>query len=159
MRKLFVGLAVLAAVHLSPAFATERDVIQRAKLAFSEQLELVSSVSGEYEWIAENAVYQYPLYDINVKLRVEGRDAVSAHLRAVAAVAPNMQVENISYYPTLDRNVVFVQYDRVSRDGTDERRRIVAIMEMRGDQIVSFTQLNTTRESLQAMQTVSDGRH
>ena len=71
MRKLLVVLTALAALQLSPAFAVERDVIERATLAFSEQLELTSSTNGDLEWIAEDAVYQYPLNDINVKLRVE----------------------------------------------------------------------------------------
>jgi len=151
MRKLFVALAALAVLQLSPALAAERDVIERARLAFSEQLQLVCSAAGEYDWIAENAVYQYPLHDINVKLRVEGRDAVAAHLRAVADVSPDIRVENIRYYPTLKHDVVFVQYDRVSVDGIGERRPIVAIIEMDGDRIANFTQLNGTRESIQAV--------
>ncbi len=152
MRKLLVACAALAVLQLSPALAAERDVIERARLAFSEQLQLVCSDNAGYGWIAENAVYQYPLNGINVKLRVEGRDAVAAHLRALAEVAPDIRVENIHYYPTLKGNVVFVQYDRVSGGGTGERRPVVAIIEMDGDQIANFTQLNGTRESLQAMQ-------
>jgi hypothetical protein len=45
----------------------------------------------------------------------------------------------------------------VSHGERGERRPVVAIIEMRGDQIVNFTQLNGTRESLQALQAVSDG--
>lgn len=157
MRKTLVSFAALAAIQLSPVYAVERDVIDRAKLAFSEQLQLTCSESGEYEWIAENAVYQYPLDDINVKLRVEGRDAIAKHLRAVSEIAPGPGVENIGYYRTLDSNVVFVQYDRMSHGESGERRPVVAIIEMRGDQIVNFTQLNSTRESLEAVQAVSDG--
>jgi len=157
MKKTLVAFAALAAIQLSPVFAAERDVIERARLAFSEQLQSACSASGEYEWLAENAVYQYPLQDINVKLRVEGRDAVAKHLRAVSEIAPGTGVENVRYFPTLDQNVVFVQYDRVSHGERGERRPVVAIIEMRGDQIVNLTQLNGTRESLQALQAVSDG--
>jgi hypothetical protein len=66
-----------------------------------------------------------------------------------------MGVENIHYYPTLDRNIVFVRYDRVSHGSSGERRPVVAIIEMRGEEIVNFTQLNGTRESLLAVQAVA----
>jgi ketosteroid isomerase-like protein len=151
MRKLLVVLTALAAMQLSPAFAVERDVIERATLAFSEQLELTSSTNGDLEWIAEDAVYQYPLNDINVKLRVEGRDAVGAHLRALFDVAPKTEVENIQYFPTLDRNVVFVRYDLMSSDGSGKRLSTVAIITMRGDQIVEFTQLNQSAQNLEVL--------
>ncbi len=157
MRKPLIALAILVAIQSAPVFAAERDVMDRARLAFSEQLQLACSESGEFDWVAENAVYQFPLNDINVKLRVEGRDAVAKHLRAVSEIALGTDVENVRYYPTLDRNIVFVQYERVSRGENGERRPIVAIIEMRGDQIVEFTQLNGTRESLQAVQAISDG--
>lgn len=151
MRKLLVIFVAVAAMQFSPAFAVERDVIERAKLAFSEQLELTSSASGEYEWIAEDAVYQYPLNDINVKLRVEGRDAIAAHLRALFDVAPETEVEKVSYFPTLDRNVVFVRYDLVATDGSGDRRATVAIVTMRGDQIVEFTQLNQSAKNIEVL--------
>jgi len=154
MRKLLVVFAALAAIHLSPAFSAERDVIDRAKLAFSDQLQLICSDTGEYDWIAENAVYQYPLHDIHLKLRVEGRDAISRHLRALSEVAPKTAVEDVTYYPTLDSDIVFVQYDLVSGEGRNERRRVAGIIEMHGDQIASFIQLNSTRENLKVMQTV-----
>ncbi|UCH48823.1 MAG: nuclear transport factor 2 family protein [Betaproteobacteria bacterium] len=151
MRKLLVAIAAIMAMQISPAFAVERDVIERAKLAFSEQLGLTSSTIGEFAWIAEDAVYQYPLNDINVKLRVEGRDAIAVHLRALFDVAPNTEVANVSYYPTLDRDVVFVRYDLVAVDGSDERRSTVAIITMRGDQIVEFTQLNQSAQNLEVL--------
>jgi hypothetical protein len=87
MKKLLIAVAALAALQASPALPAQRDVIERAKLAFSDQLQLICSANGEYQWIAENAVYQYPLNDINVKLRVEGRDAVAKHLRRVSEIA------------------------------------------------------------------------
>ena len=43
MRKLLIVFTVLAAMQLSPALAVERDVIERARVAFSEQLELTVS--------------------------------------------------------------------------------------------------------------------
>jgi len=152
MRKLLIAFAALAAVQLSPAFSAERDVVDRAKIAFSDQLQLIASDTGEYDWITENAVYQYPLHDINVKLRVEGRDAISRHLRALSEIAPNTTVEDVSYYPTLDSDTVFVQYDLVSGEERNERRRVAGIIEMHGDKIAAFMQLNGTRENLKVMQ-------
>lgn len=150
MRKLFFAM-VAVMVTQSAAFAVERDVMERAKLAFSEQLQVTSAMSCDFEWIAADAVYQYPLGDINVKLRVEGRDAVAAHLRAASEIALDSKVENISYFPTLDSNIVFVQYDLVFVDVSGERRRMVAIIEMRDDQIARFTQLNGAPEALQVL--------
>jgi len=89
-----------------------------------------------------------------LKLRVEGRDAISRHLRALSEVAPKTAVEDVTYYPTLDSDIVFVQYDLVSGEGRNERRRVAGIIEMHGDQIASFIQLNSTRENLKVMQTV-----
>ena len=155
MRKLLVAIAAIMAVQISPSFAVERDVIERAKVAFSEQLELTSSTSGDFEWIAEDAVYQYPLNNINVKLRVEGRDAIGAHLRALFDVAPDAEVEKVGYYPTLDPNVVFVRYDILSADGRGERRSTAAIITMRGDQIVEFMQLNQTAQTLEVLNMTS----
>ena len=151
MRKLMIVFAAVAAMQLSPAFAIERDVIDRAKLAFSAQLEMTSSAIGGFDWIAEDAVYQYPLNDINVKLRVEGRDAIARHLRALSAIKSNVDAESIHYYPTLDPNVVFVQYYLVPADGNGERRNTIAIIEMRDNQIANFTQLNRSTDSLQVL--------
>ena len=151
MRKLLFVIAALATMQLSPALAVERDLIERARVAFSEQLELTSSTIGDLEWIAEDAVYQYPLNDINVKLRVEGRDAIASHLRALFQVAPHTKVENVTYYPTLDRDVVFVRYDLVAVDGSGELRSTVAIITMRGAQIVEFMQLNQSAQSLEVL--------
>ena len=151
MRKLLVVITVIAAAYLSPALAVERDVIDRARVAFSEQLELTSATGGELEWIAEDAVYQYPLNNINVKLRVEGRDAVAAHLRALFDVAPKAAVENIEYFPTLDRDVVFVRYDLASSESSGERSSTVAIITMRDNQIAEFTQLNQSAHSLEVL--------
>ena len=151
MKKLMIVLAAVAAMQSSPAFAIERDVIDRAKLAFSEQLAMTTLTVGDFDWIAEDAVYQYPLNDINVKVRVEGRDAIARHLRALSAIRSMSDAESIQYYPTLDPNVVFVQYYLVPDEGNGERRNNIAIIEMRNDQIVAFTQLNRSADSLQVL--------
>lgn len=151
MRKLMIVFAAIAAMQISTVFAIEKDVIDRAKLAFSEQLEMTGSAISDFDWIAEDAVYQYPLNDINVKIRVEGRDAIARHLRALSAIKSNLDAESIRYYPTLDPNVVFVQYYLVPADGNGERHNTIAIIEMRDKQIANFTQLNRSTESLQVL--------
>ena len=150
MRKLFIALVAFIAMQ-SGVLAAERDVIERAKLAFSEQLQLTSSSSSAFEWIAEDAVYQYPLGNINVKLRVEGRDAISAHLRALVDVAPNTDVVNIEYFPTLNRDVVFVRYDLLSAEDGSKLLSTMVIITMRDDQIVELTQLNRSAQTLEVL--------
>lgn len=150
MRNLFIAMVAFIAMQ-SGAFAAERDVIERAKLAFSEQLRLTSSSSSAFEWIAEDAVYQYPLSNINVKLRVEGRDAISEHLRALVDVSPNTDVANIEYFPTLNRDVVFVRYDLLSAEDGSNLRSTMVIITMRDDQIVEFTQLNQSAQTLEVL--------
>ena len=157
MKNLIIAFTALSAFQMSSVMAAERDVIDRARVAFDDQLQLSCSVGGEYDWIADNAVYQYPLHDINVKLRVEGRDAVAEHLRALAEIEPSVAIENISFYPTLKPDVVFVRYEVVKTDSAEKRRPVVAIIEMRGNQIAGFTQLNSTDANLQVMQAATAG--
>jgi hypothetical protein len=155
MRKLIVVIAAIAATQLPPALAVEKDAIERAQVAFAEQIELNCASSTQIEWVAEDAVYQYVLSDINVRLRVEGRDAVAAHLCALSAVAPIAGAENIRYFPTLTREEVFVQYDLVPVDGIGKRRNLLAIIEMRDNQIANFTQLSRSPESLRVLKALS----
>lgn len=151
MRKLLVIIAAIAATHLSPAFAIEMDVIERAQAAFAAQLTLKCVPGAQADWVAEDAVYQYALSGIDVSLRIEGRAAVAAHLCALSAADPNANVENVHYSPTLDPEVVFVQYERLPVDGVGERSGQLAIIQMRANQIARFTQLSRSPESLEAL--------
>jgi hypothetical protein len=158
MRKLVVIAAALAAIQALPVSAN--DVMQRAEKAFASQLALLRTPSNgqnvQASWIAPDAVYQYALRGLNVSLRLEGRPAVTAHLRALADAAPRAAVENIRFFPTLEADVVFVQYDLVLADGTGKRSSPLASIQMRGEQIAKFSQLNRTPESLQALQATSE---
>jgi hypothetical protein len=157
MRALLFVIATIAALNTSPASAVQKDVIERASLAFTEQLELSCTPGAEPEWIAEDAVYKYALSSLYVWLRVEGREAVAAHLCGLSAVAPAAEVENIQYIPTPDREVVFVHYDLVPTDGSGERKSPLAMIEMRGNQIVNFTQLSRSPQSLNVLQAATGG--
>ena len=158
MRKLLVIAAALAATQLPPALAGDQaasGLIGRAEKAFASQLAQshtsASGKDGEATWIAEDAVYQYALSGIEVSLRIQGRAAVTTYLRALADAAPNAAIENIRFFPTLEPELVFVQYDLVPADDVAKRTSPLAIIQMEGDQIVKFTQLNRTPQSLQAL--------
>ena len=96
-------------------------------------------------------MYQYALSGIDVKLQVEGRANVAEHLCAMSAVAPAAIAQDVHYYPTLKPDLVYVQYDLVSTDGTGRHSRPLAIIQMQDDQIISFTQLSRSPESLTAV--------
>jgi hypothetical protein len=122
--------------------------IERAQAAFAAQLALDCAPGMQMHWVAEEAVYQYALSRVDVRLQVEGRASVAEHLCALSAVAPDAIVQNIHYFPTLKPDLVYVQYDLIPTDGTRERSRPLAIIEMQGDQIVRFTQLSRSPESM-----------
>lgn len=157
MKKSLVIATLLAAYQTTSVAAGETtgSVVQRAEKAFAAQLTLTRAASGVENappaWIAKDAVYQYALRGIDVTLRVEGRTAVAAHLRALAEAAPGALIENVHIYPTLEPEVVFVQYDLLPQDGVGKRTSPLAIIEMRGEQIVKFTQLSRSSESLRAL--------
>lgn len=88
MKMLLVIIATIAATQLSPAFATERDVIERAQAAFDAQLALDCVPNSQIDWVAEDAVYQYALSGIDMSLRMVGRAVIAEHLCALSAVAP-----------------------------------------------------------------------
>lgn len=163
MRKLLVVAAALAAVQSLPVSAADQTatgVMERAEKAFASQLALLRTPSNgqnvQASWIAPDAVYQYALHGLSVSLRLEGRAAVTEHLRALAEAAPSAAVENIRFFPTMEPDVVFVQYDLVFADGTGKRSSPLASIQMRGEQIAKFSQLNRTPESLQALQATTE---
>jgi hypothetical protein len=128
-----------------------RSIIERAQTAFAAQLALDCGPDTQMEWVAEDAVYQYALSGIDVNLRMEGRTVVAEHLCAMSDFAPEAIAQNIHYFPTLMPDLVYVQYDLVPTDGTSERSRPLAIIQMRADQIVKFTQLSRSPESLKVL--------
>jgi hypothetical protein len=153
MRAILFAIASIAIAQIPQAFAVERDSIERTQAAFDAQLTLACDQSSQAEWVAEDAVYQYALTGIDTSLRVEGRAAIKAHLCALSAVGSDVIAENIHYYPTLDPEMVYVQYDVVPIDGIGENsREVAAVIQMRADQIVRFTQLSRSAESLDVLE-------
>jgi hypothetical protein len=158
MRKLLVTTAVFAVTQFSSLWAADRatdNLIERAEKAFASQLSQTyatgHSEDGEALWIAKDAVYQYALNGIGVSLHLEGRTTITAHLRALADATPSAAIEDIRFFPTSEPDLVFVQYVLVPTDGVGKRSSSLATIQMRGDQIAKFTQLNRTPETLQAL--------
>lgn len=157
MKTLLFAIATIVALNAPTASAIQKNSIERAKDAFTRQLELNCTTDAQREWITEDAVYQYALSNIHVKLRVEGRAAIAEHLCAISESGPRAQVQNIRYFPTLHQNIVYVQYDLVSADGIKQPVSPLAIIEMRGNQIINFTQLSRSPESLKVLQAAATG--
>ncbi|MBI1397219.1 MAG: hypothetical protein GC151_14700 [Betaproteobacteria bacterium] len=156
MRKSLFVVAAMAAMQLSCAFAADGEVIARARVAFGEQVKLSCSRNVEPAWIAPEAVYRYRLNDTS-ELHVEGRRGVIAHLCALKEVGRSTAAENVRFFPTLEADTVFVQYDLVPVGGPATSSRMLAIIEMRGDRIAGFTQLNRSPESLEALELLNAG--
>ena len=92
----------------------QRNATRRAEEAFASQLTQSHASAGSKEaeaiWIADDAVYEYALSGTDISLRVQGRAAVTAYLRAPVDAAPSAAIENIRFFPTLEPDLVFVQY-------------------------------------------------
>ena len=157
MKKLLVLFATIAAMQFSPAFAIERNVIERAQAALDAQLALDCVPNTQLDWVAEDAVYQYALSGVDVSLRVEGRAVVTEHLCALSAIAQGDIAENFRYFPTLHPELVYVQYDLVPADGIGERTSPLVVIQMRADQIARFTQLSKSPESLRVLEATTGG--
>lgn len=160
MRKFLVLFVIIIAGYVSPALAIPKDVVDRAQAAFSEQLSLDYCIAkAPLQWMARDAVFQYRLNDIDVKLRVEGRRAIAAHLCALSELAPTTVVENVRYYATLHEEIVYVQYEVVPVEDAVRRINTIAIIEMNGDQISNFTLLNRSAASFQIMQAATGDKN
>ena len=133
---------------LSNAGSSTKSIIERAQTAFAAQLSPVCEPGTNMDWIAEDAVYQYALTGIDVSLRMEGRDVITKHLCALSTIAADAVVQNVSFFPTLKPDLVYVQYDLVRTDGTGQRSNSLAVIEMRADQIVNFRQLSRSPGSV-----------
>ncbi len=157
MKSLLFVVVTIVAAHLSPALAMEKDIVERAKVVFTEQLELRCTPSTQTDWIAEDAVYQYALSHIDVRLHLEGRKAIADHLCALSQSSPIAKAENIRYFPTLNRDIVYVQFDLVPVDGVGKRGSPLAIIEMRDNQIASFMQLSRSPGSLKVLEATMGG--
>jgi hypothetical protein len=86
---------------------------------------------------------------------MQGRAVIAEHLCALSAVAPHAIAQNFRYFPTLNPEIVYVQYDLVTADGIGGRTSPLVVIEMRAGQIARFTQLSKSPESLKALETTT----
>jgi hypothetical protein len=152
MKHLLVVIGTIVATLSSPAYAVAADAVKGAQVAFAKQLGF-NCVSGEgTDWIAEDAIYQYALNRVDIRLHVEGRKAIADYLCALSESAQTTKVANVHFYPTLNPEKVFVQYELVPVDGIGERRGAMAIIEMRDHRIAGLTQLSRSPGSLKVLE-------
>lgn len=153
MRLRFLIASGMVAMQVSQTFAVERNVTERARLAFHEQMSFACRPTDRSDWIASGAVYRYNLDDTGARvLSLEGRAAALAHLCALRRVEPEASYTNVRVLETLEKETVFIQYEVLPFDVTARRATKLAIIQMNGDQIASFTLLNRSTESLVVLQ-------
>jgi hypothetical protein len=126
-----------------------KTIIERAQNAFARQLNIDCQADEQMNWVAEDAVYEYALSRIDVRLQLQGRSSVTEHLCALSETTAQNIVRNVHYFPTLKPDLVYVQYELVATDGSGNNTRPLAIIQMRDDQIVHFTQLSRSTESME----------
>lgn len=163
MRKLLVIAAAVATGHCASVLAADdiaASVMQRAEKAFVSLQALARDTDGPQRihshWMTRDVVYQYALSEYGLRatdlnFRLQGRGAVAEHLAALAVAAPSAVIDNVRVFPTLESDVVFVQYDLVSVDGRGKLASPLAIIQMQGDRIAKFTQLVRAPATFQAL--------
>lgn len=130
--------------------------IARAKKAFGAYLTAWASPEvtrdAGFEGISQDAVFEYALARQGWTAKVEGKTAILEHLRGLAKIASNWKFSNVHFFPTLDPNVVFVQYEataHLSATGQALRHKSIAVVEMTGDQIARMRELSNSQRLLE----------
>jgi len=134
-----VGAATRSALAINE---TELVEVGLARKAFSAYLAAWSSegvdLSNLSHAISKDAVLEFGVARYDWTFNIEGEDAIAEYVRDLNGIASNWKFSDIYYFPTLERNIVFVQYEasfmrKVS--GKTEIQKHVASIEMNGEQI------------------------
>ncbi|WP_240486055.1 nuclear transport factor 2 family protein [Anditalea andensis] len=91
--------------------------------------------------ITEDVVHEYPYAPVPFANRVEGRDAVMAHLVNVTRLASNWNFTDITFSATSDPNTIFVEFEGgglVTATGKAYHQIYSARLTMRGEQIAHY---------------------
>ena len=98
---------------------------------------------------------------LNMRSRAKGgrqrsreRPPILEHLRGLAKIASNWKFSNMHFFPTLDPNVVFIQYEAIAHlraTGQALRHKSIAVVEMTGDQIARMRALSNSQRLLEAV--------
>ncbi len=152
---LTVGAAANSSVAMQEA---ELALIGRARKAFGTYLAAWSSLEAQSRALSkvltEDAVFEFRIARPDWSFKIEGEDAVVAHLGNLNAAASNWTFSNVHYFPTLDRNVVFVQYDaRFTRtaSGQVELQKHVSSIEMKDERIAHVREFADSRWILDSL--------
>lgn len=162
MYKSFFIAALLIPLHLQAATragaadapismeSIQKADLARAEAAFSRYLSSWKSTAAEQgldEVFAERALIELTLparpdWTINVG----GRAAIAEYVQSRRAKGENWSFSNVHYYATLERGVVFVQYDAVSTSFSARRaHRNLVVIELDGARIAKLRDFTGAR--------------
>ncbi len=179
LRKLTLSLLIFAAVAASSAVhaesAVSADLPEKSTgLLSTDQMRdtaLATQAFGAYlsAWsskafdtatlsnaLTEGAVLELGIARLDCVFNVKGTAAIEEFARDVDTVATDWSFSGIHYFPTLERHVVFVQYDasftRVA-SGNVETKRHLAVIELKEDRISRIRDFADSRWILDALLT------
>jgi ketosteroid isomerase-like protein/catechol 2,3-dioxygenase-like lactoylglutathione lyase family enzyme len=128
-----------------------------AERAFRLHLELFTNHNMTAEaygnLITEDVVHEYPYAPVPFANRVEGRDAVTAHLINVTRLASNWNFTDITFSATSDPNTIFVEFEGgglVTATGKAYHQVYSARLTMRGEQIAHYREFFNPNQILEA---------
>jgi len=132
--------------------------IARAKKAFAGYLAAWASPEVRFgrgfDGVSEDTVFEYALARQGWTAKIEGKTAIVDHLRDLAKIASNWKFSNVHFFPTLDPNVVFVQYEATA-DLIGNRQALrhtyIAEVEMTGDRMAHMRELSNSQQLLDAV--------
>jgi len=128
-----------------------------AERAFRLHLELFTNHNMTAEaygnLVTEDVVHEYPYAPVPFANRVEGRDAVTAHLVNVTRLASNWNFTDITFSATSDPNTIFVEFEGgglVTATGKAYHQIYSARLTMRGEQIAHYREFFNPNQILEA---------
>lgn len=103
--------------------------------------------------ITEDVVHEYPYAPAPFANRVQGRDAVTAHLLNITRLASNWGFTNLTFSASSDPNTVFVEFEGgglVTATGKTYHQVYNARLTMRGEQIAHYREYFNPSRILEA---------
>lgn len=160
MNKLLSFATLLILVNLPPAFAVsetsphlapiQRVDLAHAEAAFSRYLSSWNSPEGDDT--LDNVFVERALIELTLPARPEwtinvgGRVAIAEYVQSRRGNGDRWTFSNVQYYPTLERGVVFVQYDAVNVSYKAPRaQRNLVVIELEGARIARLRDFTGAR--------------
>jgi ketosteroid isomerase-like protein/catechol 2,3-dioxygenase-like lactoylglutathione lyase family enzyme len=133
------------------------DSMTRAERAFRQHLSLFTNDTMTAEayvnLITEDVVHEYPYAPAPFANRVQGRDAVTAHLLNITRLASNWGFTDLTFSASSDPNTVFVEFEGgglVTATGKTYHQVYNARLTMRGEQIAHYREYFNPSRILEA---------